>query len=117
MSSGMASTMPPCSRDVLDSIHHLGPKSHSFTFIYSTKLSHRTLCEDFLLPHTDSKSFVNINSLKYRQPCEVLGAEQEGPCTHRSPEKPEMLSIQDRLSKGKDEKPVLPTGKLRTGSD
>ena len=45
----------------------------------------------------------------------LLGAEHEDLCTHRSPEKPGMLSTQDCLSNGKDEKPVLPSRKLRTG--
>jgi hypothetical protein len=47
----------------------------------------------------------------------VLGAQQKGPCTHRSPEKPGMLNTQDCVSNGKDEKPVLPSLKrdiLRT---
>jgi hypothetical protein len=35
---------------------------------------------------------------------EILGAQYKRYCAHRSPEKPVMLSTQDCLSNGKDEK-------------
>jgi hypothetical protein len=47
----------------------------------------------------------------------MLGAQLEGPCTHRSPENPEMLSIHDCLSHGEDVKSVHPFRKLVIESD
>lgn len=47
----------------------------------------------------------------------MSGAEREGPCTHISPEKPGILSTQDRPSNEKDGKPFLSSTKLRTGND
>jgi hypothetical protein len=48
---------------------------------------------------------------------QLLGAQQEGSCAHRSLEKPGMLSTQDCLSNGKDEKPILPSRRPRIGSN
>lgn len=47
----------------------------------------------------------------------MSGAERKGPCTHRSPEKPGILSTQDGLSNEKGGKPFLSSKKLRIGSD
>lgn len=38
---------------------------------------------------------------------QLLGAQREGPCAHRSPVRPRMSSIEDCLSKGKDLKLIL----------
>lgn len=47
----------------------------------------------------------------------MSGAEHEGPYTHRSPEKPGILSTQDHLPNEKDGKPFLSSKKLRIGND
>lgn len=44
-----------------------------------------------------------------RQSSEVSGAQHEGPCTYRSPEKPGVLRTQDCLSGGKDVNLLFPS--------
>lgn len=68
------------------------------------KKKSRTNCENFL-----------TSSIEYLTRCP--GHSGGGSCAYRSPEEPGLLSSQDCLSSGKDEKPVLPSRKFTVGSE